>query len=110
LSDLKLNFDEPDEMTAILKGSSSDATNELLPGVENAGAVEMLRAIPGISGHNLKYVMSKVESMKELVEMSEKELRGLLGEEQGGKAWEFLHHDERIVKQQAGMAAERRWR
>jgi DNA excision repair protein ERCC-4 len=108
LSDLKLNFDEPDETTAILKGSSDAAAGaELLPGVENAGAVEMLRAIPGVSGHSLKYVMGKVESIREMAEMSQQQLQGVLGEEQGRKAWEFIQHDERVVREQARRQLER---
>jgi DNA excision repair protein ERCC-4 len=108
LSDLKLNFDEPEETAAILKGSSDAAAGaELLPGVENAGAVEMLRAIPGVSGHSLKYVMGKVESIREMAEMSLQQLQAVLGEEQGRKAWEFIQHDERVVREQAREQARR---
>lgn len=85
----------------------------MLPGVENAGAVEMLRAIPGVSGHSLKYVMGKVESIREMAEMSLQQLQGVLGEEQGKKAWEFIHHDERVVREQATEQARRqlkRWK
>lgn len=98
LSDLKLNHEEPDEVSAILKGSSSgvDGEENLSGGtMENAGAVEMLRAIPGVSGHALKYVMSKVEGMQELVGMSEKALCEVLGDEAGHKAYSFIHADSR---------------
>ncbi|AAW45049.2 conserved hypothetical protein [Cryptococcus deneoformans JEC21] len=97
LSDLKLNHDEPDEITATLKGSS-EGEQGVRSGVENAAAVEMLRSIPGVSGRNLKFVMSKVESIKHLVSMSRGQLKEILGEEGGEKAWEFLHHDPRYSR------------
>lgn len=99
LSDLKLNNPEPEELAAILKGSSAGGgpggDTGLLPGVENPGAVEMLRAIPGVSGHNVKYVMSRVEGIAELVDMQEAQVKDVLGEESGQKAWEFMHYDVR---------------
>ncbi|KAL7419755.1 DNA repair protein RAD16 [Cryptotrichosporon argae] len=97
LSDLKLNHPEPDEAGAILKGSSDDVSTgaEHASGVENAGAVEMLRAIPGINGGNVRYVMGKVESIKELVAMSKVQLESVLGEDNGAKAYRFIHHDVR---------------
>ncbi|WWD16753.1 hypothetical protein CI109_101184 [Kwoniella shandongensis] len=94
LSDLKLNHDEPDEMVATLKGSTEGEAS-FRSGIENAAAVEMLRALPGVSGRNLKFVMSKVESIKELVGMKKKEIKEVLGEEGGDKAWGFIHHDSR---------------
>lgn len=64
--------------------------------MENPAATEMLRAIPGVQGHALKYVMSKVEGMKDLIGMKEKELKEVLGEEQGKKAFGFIHFDGRF--------------
>lgn len=95
MSDLKLNHDEPDEETAILKGSTSDDPDALKPHVENAGAVEMLRAIPGISGHNYRHVMSSVDSIRDLVDLSQEDLRRILGDENGSKAYRFMHRDGR---------------
>jgi len=86
LSDLKLNHDEPDESNANAIGKAD----------QNVFAVEMLRAIPGISGHNLIYVLSKVETLRELCGMSKKEVMALLGEENGKKAWSFIHRDSRM--------------
>nr|ODN98611.1 DNA excision repair protein ERCC-4 [Cryptococcus depauperatus CBS 7855] len=96
LSDLKLNHDEPDEITATLKGSAEGEFGT--SGIENATAVEMLRCIPGVNGRNLKFVMSKVESIGEIVQMSRRELKEILGEDGGEKAWEFLHHDSRYSR------------
>ncbi|BEJ11286.1 hypothetical protein CspHIS471_0107080 [Cutaneotrichosporon sp. HIS471] len=95
LSDLKLNHDEPDEETAILKGSTADDPDGLTPHVENAAAVEMLRAIPGVSGHNVRHVMASVNTVRELVDLSAEDLKRILGDENGAKAYGFLHQDGR---------------
>ena len=39
--------------------------------------------------------MEKVESIAELVGMKQKALIEILGEENGAKAWDFIHHDSR---------------
>jgi DNA excision repair protein ERCC-4 len=98
LSDLKLNHDEPDEGVSILKGASSaeDRLGIEKEMIENAGAKEMLHCIPGVYGGNLRHVMSKVESIEELVGMKRAGLLEVLGEENGKKAWQFIHHDSRI--------------
>jgi len=95
LSDLKLNHDEPDEIAANSIGKA-EGDKTARDAVQNVFAVEMLRAIPGLSGHNINYVMSKVESLRELCEMNEKDVKGLLGEEHGGKTWKFIHRDSRV--------------
>lgn len=94
LSDLKLNHDEPDEETAMLKGSG-DGGDTLKPHVENAGAVEMLRAIPGISAHNYRHVMASVDSIRELIELDQEQLIRILGEDNGARAYAFMHRDGR---------------
>lgn len=94
-----MNHDEPDEISAILKGSSGAGAggdgDALRPSIENDLAVAMLRAIPGVSGHQIKYIMAKVESLREFVELSKEELVGLLGEKGAAKAWKFIHSDSR---------------
>ncbi len=95
LSDLKLNHDEPDEEVAILKGSTADDPDALTPHVENAAAVEMLRAIPGVSGHNVRHVMASVNTVREFVDLGADELKRILGDENGAKAYEFVHRDGR---------------
>lgn len=79
-------------MAAILKGSSG-APDEGRPTIENATAVEMLRAIPGVQGFKLKRVMSKIEGMQEMVGLSKSEMVEMLGEGDGAKAWEFINKD-----------------
>lgn len=107
LSDLKLNHDEPDEISAILKGSGSSAADgdALRPSIENELAVAMLRAIPGVSGNQIRYVLAKIESVKELVELSKAELMGILGEENGKKAWGFMRTDSRRAAFGVGSVA-----
>lgn len=95
LSELKLNHDEPDEETAILKGSAADDPDGLAPHVENAGAVEMLRAIPGVSSHNVRHVMANVATVREFVDMSGDDMKRVLGDENGAKAYSFVHRDGR---------------
>lgn len=92
-----MNHDEPDEISAILKGSSITETDALRPSIENDLAVAMLRAIPGVSGHQIKYILAKVESLREFVELSKEEMVGLLGEEGARKAYDFVHADSRRV-------------
>ena len=58
----------------------------------------MLRAIPGIEGHNLRLVLSKVEGLRDLVGMRESELIELIGENNGKKAWRFIHLDSRYQR------------
>lgn len=92
LSDLKLNHLEPDEMDAMLKGTSESDRKSLKDGlVENATAVEMLRCLPGVNSFNIRKVLAEVEGMAQLVQLKERDLRRLLGNEQGKKCWSFLH-------------------
>lgn len=97
LSDLKLNHDEPDEISAILKGSSAAESDALRPSIENDLAVAMLRAIPGVSDHQIKYILAKVESLRDFVDLSRDDLVSLLGEENGKKAYNFINTDSRRV-------------
>lgn len=92
LGDLKLNHNEPDEMTAMLKGTSENDRRSLKDGlVENAAAVEMLRCLPGINSFNIRKVLAEVEGMNDLVKMKQKELCRIIGEEEGKRCWEFMH-------------------
>jgi DNA excision repair protein ERCC-4 len=104
LSDLKLNHDEPDEIAAILKGSSGGDNDTLRPSIENELAVAMLRSIPGVSGNQIRYILAKVESIKSFVELEKEEMIKILGEENGKKAWNFVHTDSRRMMGAQGMA------
>ncbi|KAL4069136.1 hypothetical protein J3A83DRAFT_4096140 [Scleroderma citrinum] len=91
-NDLKANNPEPDPARAIAIGAEEDP--EIGAGI-NAAAEELLRCLPGITAKNVKYVMSKVKSVRELCEMSRVEVQGILGVEPGNQCWEFMHQGER---------------
>ena len=60
-NELKMNNPEPDPVKAIAVGAEEDP--EAGVGV-NTAAEELLRALPGVSGKNVKHVMSKVGSVR----------------------------------------------
>jgi DNA excision repair protein ERCC-4 len=90
-SDLKMNNAEPDPSRAIAIGAEEDP--DVGAGV-NAAAEELLRCIPGVTVKNVKYVMSKVGSVRELCELGREEVQGILGVEPGNLCWNFIHRGE----------------
>ena len=88
-NDLKSQHPEPDPNRAIAIGAEEDP--EAGAGI-NAAAEELLRALPGITSKNVKYVMNKVGSVKELCEMDKSAIQELLGVEPGKACWEFINH------------------
>ncbi|EMD32335.1 hypothetical protein CERSUDRAFT_118713 [Gelatoporia subvermispora B] len=93
--DLKLNSPEPDVDKAILIGAEDDPN--VGAGV-NAAAEELLRSLPGITAKNVKHVMSKVNSVQELCELSLREVQEILGVEPGKACWDFIHRGDRKRK------------
>ncbi|KAI0763850.1 hypothetical protein BD413DRAFT_698917 [Trametes elegans] len=91
-NDLKAHAAQPDPGRAVLVGAEEDA--EAGAGV-NAAAEELLRALPGITAKNVKHVMSRVRSVRELCELSMPEVQEILGVEPGKACWQFIHHGER---------------
>ncbi|KAI6043131.1 hypothetical protein EDC04DRAFT_2962374 [Pisolithus marmoratus] len=87
-NDLKANSPEPDPSRAIAIGAEEDP--DVGAGV-NTAAEDLLRCLPGISTKNVKYVMSKVNSVREFCEMTREEIQGILGVEPGNRCWEFMH-------------------
>jgi DNA excision repair protein ERCC-4 len=90
-NDLKTNQFEPDYKVAVSVGAEEDP--EAGAGV-NSAAEELLRAIPGITAKNTKYVMSRVPSVRALCDLSLAEVQDILGNEPGKTCWEFLHWGE----------------
>lgn len=90
--DLKMNNPEPDPTKAIAVGAEEDPNAG--EGV-NQAAEELLRTLPGITSKNVKYVMGKVGSVRELCEMSLEGVQELLGSEPGKTCWEFIHNGDR---------------
>ncbi|KAI0365205.1 hypothetical protein BV20DRAFT_954830 [Pilatotrama ljubarskyi] len=91
-NDLKAHAAQPDPAKAVLVGAEEDP--DAGAGV-NAAAEELLRALPGITAKNVKHVMSRVRSVRELCELSLAEVQDILGVEPGKACWEFIHHGER---------------
>ncbi|KAL0062171.1 DNA repair protein RAD16 [Marasmius tenuissimus] len=91
-ADLKKERAEPDPVKAIAIGADEDP--EAGAGV-NAAAEELLRSFPGITGKNVKFVMSKIRNVRELCEMDLSQVQGILGVEPGKACHEFLHKGER---------------
>ncbi|KAL0568405.1 DNA repair protein RAD16 [Marasmius crinis-equi] len=91
-TDLKRDRPEPDPVKAIAIGAEEDP--EAGAGV-NAAAEELLRSFPGITGKNVKFVMSKIRNVRELCEMSLTQVQAILGVEPGKACFEFLHRGER---------------
>ncbi|KAF9441286.1 hypothetical protein P691DRAFT_684433 [Macrolepiota fuliginosa MF-IS2] len=92
-TDLKLNQPEPDIVRAVLIGADGDP--EAGMGV-NAVAEELLRALPGMgSGSGAAVaIMKKCKSVKELCELSEEDVKVLVGVGSGKVLYEFLHKGE----------------
>lgn len=89
--DLKTNHPEPDVVRAVAIGAEEDP--EAGAGV-NQAAEELLRALPGITAKNVKYVMSRVGSVKELCGLNLQAVQDILGNEPGKACWEFMHRGE----------------
>ncbi|KAG6830270.1 hypothetical protein H0H92_001536 [Tricholoma furcatifolium] len=86
--DLKLNNPEPDAAAAIAVGADDDP--DAGAGV-NAAAEELLRCLPGITAKNIKHVMNRINTVRELCEMSLVEVQDLLGVDPGKACWDFIH-------------------
>jgi hypothetical protein len=52
--------------------------------------------------------MSKIESIAELVSMKEKVIKEVIGNENGAKAWQFIHKDSRVEETFEGIPIPRR--
>ena len=89
--DLKQNNSEPDAAKAIAVGAEEDPNAG--EGI-NQVAEELLRTLPGINAKNVKYVMSKVGSVREFCGLSLPAVQEILGNEPGKACWDFLHKGE----------------
>lgn len=91
-NDLKANNAEPDPTKAIAVGADDDP--EVGAGI-NAAAEELLRCLPGITTKNVKYVMSKVNNVRELCGLSLTQVQEVLGIEPGRACFDFMHKGEK---------------
>ncbi|KAI0742082.1 hypothetical protein C8Q80DRAFT_1110846 [Daedaleopsis nitida] len=87
-NDLKTLSAQPDPAKAVLVGAEEDP--DAGAGV-NTAAEELLRSLPGITAKNVKHVMGRVRSVRELCEMEMKDVQEVLGVEPGKACWEFIH-------------------
>ncbi|CAG8468790.1 14528_t:CDS:10 [Cetraspora pellucida] len=86
--DLKESRDQPDLETAQSIGVENEDITDY-----NLSPQDILRALPGITAKNYKHIMSKVENLRELTELSLRELQILIGAENGKTLYEFLERN-----------------
>lgn len=91
-NELKSNNPEPDPQKAITIGVEEDPS-DAGAGI-NTAAEELLRTFPGITSKNVKHIMNKVQSVRELCELDLPAVQELLGVEPGKACWEFIHRGE----------------
>ncbi|KAH9934024.1 uncharacterized protein BXZ73DRAFT_89675 [Epithele typhae] len=91
-NDLKGHMPQPDPGRAVLVGAEEDA--DAGAGV-NAAAEELLRSLPGVTGKNVKHVMSRIGSVRELCGLPMKDVQNILGVEPGKACWEFIHYGDK---------------
>lgn len=86
-----MNNPEPDPTKAIAVGADDDPE---VGAAVNAAAEELLRCLPGITTRNVKYVMSKVNNVRELCGLSLAQVQEILGVEPGRACFDFMHKGE----------------
>lgn len=47
--------------------------------------------MPGVNSINYKIIMNQVEDLDELVHLSQKKIKDMIGEELGRKLYQFIH-------------------
>lgn len=102
-NDLKALQPEPDPLKAVVVGAEDDpaaagsigSNGANMVSVVNMAAEELLRTLPGVTAKNVKHVMGKVGSVKELCELELKEVQQILGVEPGKACWDFIHRGDR---------------
>ncbi|PFH49381.1 hypothetical protein AMATHDRAFT_147779 [Amanita thiersii Skay4041] len=100
--ELKVSNPEPNPEKAIATGTDDDNNGNSVAklGTVNTAAEELLRCLPGINAKNIKYVMGKVGTVRELCEMGLPRVQEILGVEPGKACWEFMHQGDRQQLQQ----------
>ncbi|KAK8125631.1 uncharacterized protein PG998_001390 [Apiospora kogelbergensis] len=85
---LKSQEDEPDPVAAVQAGLDKNATAE--EQAFNLEPQEMLTAVPGITPKNVKHLVLGCENVREVANMSEKDLEPLIGREAGRQVERFF--------------------
>lgn len=90
--EIKSKQEEPDIASAISKGVNQSLTTEKgEPPVFNEDAIDLIQNIPGINNANYYSVINRFKSIEKLVNLTEDELVETLGQENGTKAYRFIH-------------------
>ncbi|SPO26367.1 related to RAD1 - component of the nucleotide excision repairosome [Ustilago trichophora] len=95
-ADLKLNFDQPDANKVALVGlddffppqDNNNNSSQIIQGSDwqsfdqhsfNLAPQDLLRALPGVTTKNFRYIMSKVKDFYDLCNLSQDDLADLIG-------------------------------
>ncbi|KZT51574.1 hypothetical protein CALCODRAFT_125678 [Calocera cornea HHB12733] len=92
--DLKLNHPEPDPGRAVQIGAEEGVAT-MVEGGWNTQAEDLLRCFPGITSKNVRYVMGKVGSVRDLCRLSKEDMESLLGTQGGKQCYAFVHRGSR---------------
>lgn len=101
--ELKQGRPEPDQAQAAALGSD-DSTKELDNIVDklNTGIYDFLLKLPGITTRNIGRIMTKVNSLKELIKLNEAQLAEMLDSKANAKMlWEIIHVAHKPVEGEA---------
>ncbi|CAG8531507.1 8007_t:CDS:10 [Paraglomus occultum] len=88
--DLKKSHEEPDAEKAMAIGVEE---GEEIDSMYNVNSQDVLRALPGITSKNYKRVMTQVENLKELSEMTLEQCQKLIGDNNGKMLYEFFRNN-----------------
>jgi DNA excision repair protein ERCC-4 len=90
--ELKKQQEEPDPYTAVKIGLEPGEDPET-GRTYNQDPMDMIRNVPGVNEKNLVLITLNVGSVRELANMDEDEICGLVGREAGRQVWRFFNRD-----------------
>lgn len=90
-SDLKVQREEPDVEKASGVGTDEAGLEDLIEENWTMTPVEVMKSMPGVSGKNYQYIPNKVNSIRHLVDMTNKDMRDILGVDQGNALYGFIN-------------------
>ncbi|KAK1986143.1 DNA repair protein [Colletotrichum cereale] len=88
---LKSQEDEPDPIAAVRAGLDSDMRAE--DQAFNLEPQEMLGAVPGVNPKNIMRLVLATENMREVANLSERELEPMVGKEAGRQIYGFFNRN-----------------
>ncbi|POS86355.1 DNA repair protein [Erysiphe pulchra] len=88
---LKSQEPEPDPLVAVKIGLENGLSVE--DGTSNREPQDMLRAVPGVSGRNIHYLVAEMENIKAVADASEKMLERAVGKEAGKQIHRFFNRN-----------------